>query len=53
MLCRTHQAYCILSDVVFCRVQRIVSLESDSGFGSSYLNRSATGSFQPTLLIER
>uniref|UniRef100_A0A8D3CZJ9 AKNA domain-containing protein n=1 Tax=Scophthalmus maximus TaxID=52904 RepID=A0A8D3CZJ9_SCOMX len=35
-----------------CASQRIVSLETDSGFGSSYLNRSATGSFQPTLLIE-
>ncbi|CAJ1072100.1 microtubule organization protein AKNA-like isoform X3 [Xyrichtys novacula] len=29
--------------------QRIVSPETDSGFGSSYLNQSASGSFQPNL----
>ncbi|XP_051263550.1 uncharacterized protein LOC127367591 isoform X1 [Dicentrarchus labrax] len=32
--------------------QRIVSPETDSGFGSSYLNQSASGSFQPNLLSE-
>ncbi|XP_070701615.1 protein AKNAD1-like [Pempheris klunzingeri] len=32
--------------------QRIVSPETDSGFGSSYLNQSASGSFQPNLLTE-
>lgn len=30
-------------------LQRIVSLETDSGFGSSYLNASASGSLQPHL----
>ncbi|XP_069367950.1 microtubule organization protein AKNA isoform X2 [Paralichthys olivaceus] len=35
-----------------CVSQQIVSTETDSGFGSSYLNRSASGSFQPNLLIE-
>ncbi|XP_027141414.1 uncharacterized protein aknad1 isoform X4 [Larimichthys crocea] len=29
--------------------QRIVSPETDSGFGSSYLNQSSSGSFQPNL----
>ncbi|KAM6990251.1 uncharacterized protein aknad1 [Tautogolabrus adspersus] len=33
--------------------QRIVSPETDSGFGSSYLNNSASGSFEPNLLTER
>ncbi|XP_075954208.1 uncharacterized protein aknad1 [Anarhichas minor] len=32
--------------------QRIVSPETDSGFGSSYLNQSASGPFQPNLLTE-
>ncbi|XP_034558049.1 uncharacterized protein LOC117826230 isoform X2 [Notolabrus celidotus] len=32
--------------------QRIVSPETDSGFGSSYLNHSASGSLQPNLLTE-
>ncbi|KAM3865951.1 uncharacterized protein aknad1 [Diretmus argenteus] len=32
--------------------QRIVSPETDSGFGSSYLNQSATGPFQPKLLTQ-
>ncbi|XP_070830179.1 microtubule organization protein AKNA-like [Chaetodon trifascialis] len=32
--------------------QRIVSPETDSGFGSSYLNQSASGPFQPNLLPE-
>ncbi|XP_033507272.2 uncharacterized protein aknad1 [Epinephelus lanceolatus] len=32
--------------------QRIVSPETDSGFGSSYLNQSASGTFQPNLLTE-
>ncbi|XP_037642285.1 microtubule organization protein AKNA-like isoform X2 [Sebastes umbrosus] len=32
--------------------QRIVSPETDSGFGSSYLNQSASGLFQPNLLTE-
>ncbi|KAM9349925.1 uncharacterized protein aknad1 [Symphorus nematophorus] len=32
--------------------QRIVSPETDSGFGSSYLNQSASGSFQPNLFTE-
>lgn len=42
----------ILTDVgVF--LQRIVSPETDSGFGSSYLNQSASGPFQPNLLTER
>ncbi|XP_047198005.1 microtubule organization protein AKNA isoform X2 [Hippoglossus stenolepis] len=35
-----------------CASQRLVSPETDSGFGSSYLNLSASGSFQPNLLIE-
>ncbi|CAB1443027.1 unnamed protein product [Pleuronectes platessa] len=34
-----------------CAPQRLVSPETDSGFGSSYLNLSASGSFQPNLLI--
>ncbi|XP_034411274.1 microtubule organization protein AKNA [Cyclopterus lumpus] len=33
--------------------QRRVSPETDSGFGSSYLNQSASGPFQPNLLTER
>nr|XP_046264183.1 uncharacterized protein LOC124069255 isoform X3 [Scatophagus argus] len=33
-------------------LQRIVSPETDSGFGSSYLNQSASGPFQSTLLTE-
>ncbi|XP_058484604.1 uncharacterized protein LOC131459140 isoform X3 [Solea solea] len=33
--------------------QRTVSPQADSGFGSSYLTQSASGSFQPNLLIER
>ncbi|XP_067461756.1 protein AKNAD1-like isoform X1 [Thunnus thynnus] len=32
--------------------QRIVSPETDSGFGSSYLSQSASGAFQPNLLTE-
>ncbi|XP_054452556.1 microtubule organization protein AKNA-like [Anoplopoma fimbria] len=32
--------------------QRIVSPETDSGFGSSYLNQSGSGLFQPNLLTE-
>ncbi|XP_044074332.1 protein AKNAD1-like isoform X3 [Siniperca chuatsi] len=32
--------------------QRILSPETDSGFGSSYLNQSASGAFQPNLLTE-
>ncbi|XP_029929898.1 uncharacterized protein aknad1 [Myripristis murdjan] len=32
--------------------QRIVSPETDSGFGSSYLSQSATGPFHPKLLTE-
>ncbi|KAK5888910.1 hypothetical protein CesoFtcFv8_014959 [Champsocephalus esox] len=32
--------------------QRIVSPETDSGFGSSYLNQSTSGSFQQNLLTE-
>ncbi|XP_069562304.1 streptococcal hemagglutinin-like isoform X1 [Brachyistius frenatus] len=32
--------------------QRIVSPETDSGFGSSYLNQSTCGPFQPNLLTE-
>ncbi|KAM7379239.1 hypothetical protein PAMP_004804 [Pampus punctatissimus] len=32
--------------------QRIVTPETDSGFGSSYLSQSASGAFQPNLLIE-
>ncbi|XP_035803430.2 protein AKNAD1 isoform X2 [Amphiprion ocellaris] len=32
--------------------QRIVSPETDSGFGSSYLNQSASGWFQPNLLSQ-
>ncbi|XP_031137213.2 microtubule organization protein AKNA-like isoform X1 [Sander lucioperca] len=32
--------------------QRILSPETDSGFGSSYLNQSASGPFQPNLLTE-
>ncbi|KAG7525890.1 hypothetical protein JOB18_033239 [Solea senegalensis] len=35
-----------------CSSQRTVSPEADSGFGSSYLTQSASGSFQPNLLIE-
>ncbi|XP_040911516.1 uncharacterized protein LOC121193345 [Toxotes jaculatrix] len=35
-----------------CASQRIVSPETDSGFGSSYLNQSASGPFQPTLLTD-
>ncbi|XP_037837884.1 protein AKNAD1 isoform X2 [Kryptolebias marmoratus] len=35
-----------------CVSQRIVSPETDSGFGSSYLNQSASGAFQPHLLSE-
>ncbi|GLD58581.1 AT-hook-containing transcription factor-like protein [Lates japonicus] len=35
-----------------CASQRIVSPETDSGFGSSYLNQSGSGSFQPNLLTE-
>ncbi|XP_060900510.1 uncharacterized protein LOC132979058 isoform X2 [Labrus mixtus] len=33
--------------------QRIVSPETDSGFGSSYLNNSASGSFESNRLTER
>ncbi|XP_037537261.1 protein AKNAD1-like [Nematolebias whitei] len=33
-----------------CVSQRIVSPETDSGFGSSYLNQSGTAAFQPNLL---
>ncbi|KAM8728487.1 uncharacterized protein aknad1 [Acanthopagrus schlegelii] len=33
-------------------LQRIVSPETDSGFGSSYLNQSGSGSSQPNLLTE-
>ncbi|KAM6918231.1 uncharacterized protein aknad1 [Xenentodon cancila] len=33
-----------------CVSQRIISPETDSGFGSSYLNHSASGSLQPNLL---
>ncbi|XP_034744654.1 protein AKNAD1-like isoform X1 [Etheostoma cragini] len=32
--------------------QRILSPETDSGFGSSYLNQSASGPFHPNLLTE-
>ncbi|XP_028449305.1 AT-hook-containing transcription factor isoform X2 [Perca flavescens] len=32
--------------------QRILSTETDSGFGSSYLNQSTSGPFQPNLLTE-
>ncbi|XP_037315160.2 microtubule organization protein AKNA-like [Pungitius pungitius] len=32
--------------------QRIISPETDSGFGSSYLNQSPSGPFQPNLLTE-
>ncbi|XP_071348403.1 protein AKNAD1-like [Trachinotus anak] len=35
-----------------CASQRIVSPETDSGFGSSYLNQSTSGPFQPNLLTE-
>ncbi|XP_030607063.1 uncharacterized protein aknad1 isoform X3 [Archocentrus centrarchus] len=35
-----------------CASQRIVSSETDSGFGSSYLNQSGSGPFQPNLLTE-
>ena len=37
----------------FSGLQRIVSPETDSGFGSSYLNQSGSGSSQPNLLTER
>lgn len=35
-----------------CASQKMVSLETDSGFGSSYLNHSGSGSFQSNLLAE-
>lgn len=45
--------YMLLNLLVFFGVQRIVSPETDSGFGSSYLNQSISGSFQANLLTER
>lgn len=45
--------YMLLNLLGFFGVQRIVSPETDSGFGSSYLNQSISGSFQPNLLTER
>ncbi|XP_063318562.1 microtubule organization protein AKNA [Pelmatolapia mariae] len=36
-----------------CASQKMVSSETDSGFGSSYLNHSGSGSFQSNLLPER
>lgn len=51
--CRLLPCATLLFKSMFFVMQRIVSPETDSGFGSSYLNQSASGSSHPNLLSER
>lgn len=43
----------MMSMCLLFELQRISSPETDSGFGSSYLNQSATEAFQPNVLTGR